>query len=82
MKEHSDGYPIAGRSSRTLGVHIEGPTQDIPVAADGTVSSGTGGMFVARDFARNLPKPRLPRSLGGEGRDPVLRILSGQLTPP
>jgi hypothetical protein len=29
---------------------------------------------VALDQAQNLPKPRLPKSLGGEGRDPVFRI--------
>lgn len=28
-------------------------------------------MSVALDKATNLPKPRLPKSLGGEGRDPV-----------
>ena len=33
-------------------------------------------MSVALDAAENLPKPRLPRSLGGEGRDPVFRAFS------
>ena len=31
-------------------------------------------MSVALDAALNLPKPRLPRSLGGEGRDPVFAM--------
>jgi hypothetical protein len=29
---------------------------------------------VALDTAQNLPKPRLPRSLGGEGRYPVFTM--------
>ena len=38
------------------------------------VEPETGGMSVALDAALNLPKPRLPRSLGGEGRDPVFTM--------
>jgi len=79
MKEDRDGYPITGSSSRTLGVRIDGPSRDILVAMDGTVSPGTGGMSVALDAAQNLPKHRLPKSLGGEGRDPVFKIWSGAL---
>ena len=37
-------------------------------------------MSVALDEARNLPKPRLPRSLGGEGRDPVFALFATDLT--
>jgi hypothetical protein len=81
MKEHTNGYPVVGRSGRTLGVRIEGPIRDIPVAEDGTVAPATGGMSVALDQARNLPKPRLPRSLGGEGRDPVFRLSSEERGP-
>lgn len=80
MKEDVDGYPVVGRSGRTLGVRIEGPIRDIPVAEDGAVTPGTGGMSVALDQAQNLPKPRLPKSLGGEGRDPVFRM-SAQAIP-
>jgi hypothetical protein len=36
-------------------------------------------MSVALDAARNLPRPRLPRALGGEGRDPVFTMLSVEL---
>jgi hypothetical protein len=74
-----DGYPKMGRSSRTLGVRIDGPNRDILIAQDGTVSPSTGGMSVALDAAQNLPKHRLPKSLGGEGRDPVFKMLSASL---
>jgi hypothetical protein len=80
MKADRDGYPTTGRSSRTLGVRIEGPSSDILAALDGTVTPGTGGMSVALDAARNLPKHRLPRPLGGEGRDPVFKMSSGALS--
>src|SRR5713226_7157439 len=76
MKAEPDGRPKAGRSGRELGVRIEGPIRDIPVREDGSVDPKTGGMSVAVDTAQNLPKPRLPRSLGGEGRDPVFSIES------
>src|SRR5258707_12666962 len=79
MKEDRDGYPITGSSSRTLGVRIEGPSRDILVALDGTVSPGTGGMSAVLGVARNLPKHRLPKSLGGEGRDPVFKMSSAAL---
>ncbi|SPF46302.1 conserved hypothetical protein [Candidatus Sulfopaludibacter sp. SbA4] len=79
MKEDRDGHPLTGSSSRTLGVRIDGPSRDILVALDGTVSPGTGGMSVALDAAQNLPKHRLPKSLGGEGRDPVFKMPSAAL---
>jgi hypothetical protein len=81
MKQHSNGFPVVGRSGRTLGVRIEGPIRDISIAEDGTVAPATGGMSVALDRAHNLPKPRLPKSLGGEGRDPVFRMFSEALPP-
>lgn len=78
MREDPEGsgWPLVGRSGRTLGVRVDGSNRDIPVAEDGTVSPNTGGMSVALDKAVNLPKPRLPRALGGEGRDPVFRMYS------
>lgn len=79
MKEDADGFPVIGRSSRTLGVRIEGPFRDIPVAVDGSVAPRTGGMSVALDAAQNLPKPRIPKSLGGEGRDPIFQMTCGSL---
>lgn len=74
MKAESDGRPKIGRSSRELGIRIVGPIRDLPVGEDGMVEPETGGMSVALDAAQNLPKPRLPRSLGGEGRDPVFTM--------
>ena len=80
MKKDADDLPKIGRSSRELGVRVEGPTLDLPVGNDGTVEPGTGGMSVALDAAKNLPKPRLPRSLGGEGRDPVFSMRRSELS--
>jgi hypothetical protein len=79
MKADRDGYATTGRSSRALGVRIDGPSRDILVALDGTVSPETGGMSVALDAAQNLSKHRLPKSLGGEGRDPVFKMSSAVL---
>jgi hypothetical protein len=81
MKQDPNGYPVIGRSGRTLGVRIEGPVRDIPVAEDGTVAPQTGGMSVALDVPQNLPKPRLPKSLGGEGRDSAFRMFVEALAP-
>jgi len=74
-----DGLPKVERSGRGLGVRIDGPFRDLPVRDDGTVEPETGGMSVALDEARNLPKPRLPKSLGGEGRDPVYAMSSAAI---
>lgn len=71
MKEDSDGKPLTGRTSRTLGVRISGQYADIPINVKNKVIPETGGMSVTPDTVRRLPKPRLPKSLGGEGRDPV-----------
>src|ERR1039457_677447 len=79
MKEEADGLPKIGRSSRELGTRMEGPIRDLSVGEDGTVEPGTGGMSVALDAAQNLPKPRLPRSLGGEGRDSVFTMLKTEV---
>jgi hypothetical protein len=68
MRQDLDGYPLLGRSSRTLGVRVDGEYRNLPVAEDGTVAPETGGMSVALEKPGNLPKHRLPRSLGGEGR--------------
>lgn len=79
MKGEPDGLPKVGRSSRELGVRIDGPIRDLPVGEDGIVEAETGGLSVALDAARNLPKPRLPRSLGGEGRDSVFALRRAEL---
>ena len=74
MKCAADRLPLIGRSSRELGVRTEGPGIDVRVQDDGTVAARAGGMSVALDSALNLPKHRRPRSLGGEGRDPVFAM--------
>jgi hypothetical protein len=79
MKAEADGLPKVGRSGRALGVRIDGPTRDLAVGQDGTVEPGKGGMSVVLDAALNLPKPRLPKSLGGEGRDPVFSMVSANI---
>lgn len=79
MKAESDGLPKVGRSSRELGIRIDGPIRDLRVGEDGMVEPETGGMSVALDAAQNLPKPRLPRSLGGEGRDPVFTMRRAEI---
>ena len=76
MKAEGDGLPRVGRSSRELGVRIDGPMRDLAVGQDGVLEPGSGGMSVALDAAHNLPKPRLPKSLGGEGRDPVFTMIT------
>lgn len=50
--------------------------RDLPIGQDGMVEPRTGGMPVALDAVQNLLKPRLPRSLGGEGRDPVFTMFT------
>jgi len=79
MKQAADGLPAVGRSGRMLGVRIGGETADIPVDAEGAVRPGTGGMSVTVQDHRKLPRWRLPRSLGGEGRDPVFELESPAL---
>ena len=74
MRQAPDGPPEVGRSARTLGVRVMGPHADMPVFAGGMVRPATGGMSVVFGGALNLPKFRRPRSLGGEGRDPVFAI--------
>jgi hypothetical protein len=79
MKAEADGLPKVGRSGRELGVRIDGPNRDLAIGEDGTVEPGNGGMSVALDAALNLPKPRLPKSLGGEGRDPVFAMVKANI---
>jgi hypothetical protein len=79
MKAEADGLPTVGRSGRELGVRVDGLTRDITVGEDGMVEPGKGGMSVALDAALNLPKHRLPKLLGGEGRDPVFSMVRGNI---
>ena len=73
MREDPNGKPVTGRSARKLGVRICGPQIDIPIHA-GRVYPQTGGMSVTPDDPMQLPKIRLPKSLGGEGRDPIFYL--------
>jgi hypothetical protein len=50
------------------------PNVDIPVAPSGSVHPGTGGMSVAPDTPRNLPRHRRLPEYGGTGKDPVWGI--------
>ena len=79
MKPDADGLPTVARSARALGVRTEGTTRDIAVREDRIVEPRTGGMSVALGAAHNLPMHRLPRSLGGDGRDPVFTMPSSAL---
>lgn len=81
MKADEDGFPRIGRSSRELGVRVVGLAQDVPVGPNDEVRPLTGGMSVAADDARNLPKHRLPFSLGGDGPDPVFATSTDILNP-
>lgn len=78
-KAEADGLPKVRRSSRELGVRVDAPIRDLAVGQDETIEPRTGGMSVALDVARNLPKPRLPKSLGGKGRDPVFTMLAAEV---
>ena len=70
MKAAADGLPEGGRSARKLGVR---PGTDLLVQADGMVNPGTGGMSVC-DEAEKLAMHRCPKSLGGDGDDPVFAM--------
>jgi hypothetical protein len=71
MREDEDGCPECGPTARTLGVRLEG---DLPITEDGMVEPETGGMSVALNDPHNLPRHRLPKSLGGRGIDPAWQI--------
>jgi hypothetical protein len=73
MIEAADGLPEIGRSARKLGVRSgDHTTPDIPaVHSNDIVSPGDGGLSVAPDDPKHLPRHRRPASLGGFGADPV-----------
>lgn len=82
MKKADDRLPMLGRTARTLGVRVstagavpeDAPEFDVYPDAAGHVIPGWG-LSVAMDDPRGLPRHRKPRSLGGEGRDPVFSLL-------
>src|SRR5262249_31740809 len=83
MKEDSDGAPQVGPSGRTLGVRPGGtPNPDVLAANDrDVVNPGDGGMSVAPNDPKGLPRHRRPASLGGLGQDPVWCIDTDDLEP-
>jgi hypothetical protein len=83
MREDTDGMPILGMGSRTLGIrpgNMLTPDVDAVNPTD-IVVPGDGGVSVTPDDPANLPYPRRPMSLGGKGRDPVWYIEADDLTP-
>lgn len=86
MKRANDQKPLLGRTARTLGVRVqphgevsgEGAADVYPDCA-GYISPGRG-MSVAMDDPSYLPRHRKPRSLGGEGRDPVFALRTDLIT--
>lgn len=83
MREAPDGHPVVGPGGRLLGVRPgSDPTPDVPaVHLSDTVLPGQGGMSVAPDSPRDLPRHRRPAALGGTGRDPVWYIETADLGP-
>jgi hypothetical protein len=81
MKKADDCLPVLGRTARTLGVRVSAPGAvpedqpefDVYPDATGHVTPGWG-LSVAMDDPGGLPRHRKPRSLGGEGRDPVFSL--------
>lgn len=81
MKKADDHMPLLGRTARTLGVRVSAagavpedpPEFDVYPDAAGYVTPGRG-LSVAMDDPGGLPRHRKPRSLGGEGRDPVFSL--------
>lgn len=71
MKAADDGLPEVGETGRYLGVR---PDVDVPVDEGGFVEPGTEGMSVVPPPVTNLARHRLPRELGGTGRDPVFEL--------
>lgn len=65
----SGGSPALG--PRDLGVRVG---YDISADGDGNVHPLCGGMSIAPDSPRNLPRFCLPPSLGGTGKKPVWAI--------
>jgi hypothetical protein len=81
MKKADDYLPVLGRTARTLGVRVsaagavpeDSPDFDVYPDAASHVTPGRG-LSVAMDNPGGLPRHRKPRSLGGEGRDPVFSL--------
>ena len=78
MKIDEDGLPTRGWSgARTL---VARCSIDIPLRQDdGYVEPLQGGVSVSPPPEENLPPSRLPRVLGGKGKDPLWRLETDDL---
>jgi hypothetical protein len=71
-----DSLPLVGTTARYLAVRRD---VDIPVSKDDTVEPETGGMSVSPPPITNLHPLRLPRELGGLGKDSVFELETDEL---
>jgi hypothetical protein len=78
MRIDDDGLPKPGWSgARTL---VARCSIDIPLRQDdGFVEPLQGGVSVSPPPEENLPPSRLPRALGGKGKDPIWRLETDDL---
>jgi hypothetical protein len=78
MKVGADDKPKPGWSgARTL---VARCSIDIPLHQDsGVVEPRMGGVSVSPPPAENLPPSRLPREMGGKGKDPIWQLETDDL---
>lgn len=76
MRAAEDDSPLVGGSARYLTVRRD---VDILVDEEGMVEPEAGGMSVSPPPVRNLHPLRLPRELGGVGKDPVFEVETDEL---
>lgn len=76
MKLGEDELPKPGWSARALGARCN---IDIPIDENGCVEPEMGGVSVSPPPPENLPPIRLPRELGGKGKDPVWEMETDEL---
>jgi hypothetical protein len=75
MKKAEDGFPETGRSSRKLGVRMDGVFRDLTPDLQNRVQPKTGGLSVTVDDPSQIPPARRPRWLPcGLSEDPLFHI--------
>ena len=77
MKSGGDDLPKPGWSTRTLGTRCN---IDIRISEEGYIAPESGGMSVSPPPPENLPPIRLPRELGGKGKDPIWEMDTDELS--